>query len=76
MGKLEREAKHVTAGILEVRGAILDLGRRADWVGGILGGQGSDLLSGCSSCSCVACCRLFFRCASIMLSGCVISRCN
>jgi hypothetical protein len=54
MGKLGREAKHVTAGILEVGGRFWILGRLADWVGSILGGQGSDFLWGCSSCSCLA----------------------
>jgi hypothetical protein len=59
MGKFEREAKQETAGILEVGVAILIV---EDWqTRGML-----DLffwfflvifsLSGCSSCSCLACC--------------------
>jgi hypothetical protein len=53
MGKLEQEAKHVTAGNLE-RGGRFGLWRTGR-LGSILGGQWSDFLSGCSSCNCLAC---------------------
>jgi hypothetical protein len=55
MGKLEREAKHVTAGILEVGGRF-GFWRTGRLGGSIMSGRGSDFLSGCSSCSCLACC--------------------
>jgi len=70
MGKLEREAKQVTAGILEV-------GRRfgfwEDWQmkGGILSGEGGFSL-GLFFMQLLSLLLIFFRCASIMLSGCVI----
>ncbi len=49
MGKLEQEAKQVTAGILEVGGRFGIFGGLAEEGGGIF-------LSGGSSCSCLAGC--------------------